>query len=98
MPLVCSGRHWRRCGKNDMKAFFSTLAITLCLVLLLGGILWADVRTRAVTFEDSTPPYAVRRNRLNALPLTAAGEMLRYLYRGERALLTFLSEKAENIA
>ena len=80
-----------------MKAVFSTLAITLCLILLLGGILWADVRTRAVTFEDSTPPYAVRRAHTSTLPLTAGGEVLRYLFRGEKTVLEYLLEKAENI-
>ena len=81
-----------------MKAFFSTLAITLCFVLLVGGILWADVRTRAVTFEESTPPYIRFASPAADFPLTAGGEVLRFLYRGETAVLKHLLEAAENVA
>lgn len=97
MPPVCLDRPSRRCGKNDMKAFFCTLALSLCAALLLGGILWADMRTRAVTFEDSVPPYAIRTGGAIDLPFPAAGEALRYLYHSEKTVLKFLLEKAENI-
>lgn len=80
-----------------MKAFFSTLALTLCAALLAGGLLWADVQTRAVTFDDSTPPYARLKNTSAALPLPATGEALRHVYHGEKALLSYLREKYENI-
>lgn len=80
-----------------MKTFFCTLALTLCAVMLAGGLLWADVRTRAVTFEDSTPPYALHTNTQSELPLPATGEILRRLFRGEKAVLEYLLEKTENI-
>ena len=80
-----------------MKAFFCTLALALCAALLLGGILWADIRTRAVTFEDSTPPYARQADTVPDLPLPAAGEILRHLYHGENAVLEYLLQKMENI-
>lgn len=80
-----------------MKPFFCTLALTLCAALLAGGLLWADVRTRAVTFDNSTPPYAVHTNSEVDLPLPAAGELLRHLFRGEKAVLEYLMEKVENI-
>ncbi len=80
-----------------MKSFFCTLAITLCAILLASGLLWADVHTRAVTFDSSTPPYMVRQTAEAELPLPVAGEVLRYLYRGEKAILKYLLQKTENI-
>jgi len=65
--------------------------------MLAGGLLWADVQTRAVTFDDSTPPYAQHTDTQIELPLPATGEVLRRLYRGEKALLEYLLQKAENI-
>lgn len=65
--------------------------------MLAGGLLWADVRTRAVTFENSTPPYVRQTDAAPDLPLPAGGEILRRLFRGEKALLEYLIEKAENI-
>lgn len=78
-----------------MKSFFSTFAITLCLIGLAGGLLWADVRTRAVTFEESTPPYVRSESPAADWPLTAGGEVLRYLYRSEKNVLEHLLEIAK---
>ena len=80
-----------------MKSFVYTLVVTLCLLMLAGGLLWADVRTRAVTFDDSTPPYAQRTETTAELPLPATGEVLRRLYRGEKIVLEYLIEKLQNI-
>ena len=98
MPPVCSDKRSRHCGAHRrMKTFFCTLALALCAVLLAGGLLWADVRTRTVTFEDSTPPYITHTASETDLPLPAAGEVLRRLYNGEKTLLEYLLEKAQNI-
>ena len=80
-----------------MKPFFYTLVISLCVLALAGGLLLADVRTRTVTFDDSTPPYAQHTKTKNDLPLPATGELLRHLYRGEKAVLKYLVEKLQNI-
>ncbi len=80
-----------------MKAFFCTLVLTLCAVGLCFGLLWADVRTRNVTFENGAPPYIHRASTPIDLPLPATGEVLRRLFRSEKAILTYLLQKAENI-
>lgn len=80
-----------------MKPFFATLTITLCAALLAGGLLWADVQTRTVAFEECTPPYARRENRGISLPLPVGGEVLRRVYQGEKVLIHYLFEKMQNI-
>ncbi len=79
------------------KVFFCTFAITLTAVLLAGGLLVADVNTRRVTFEDSTPPYAAAPHRMRSIPLPAGGEALRFVYKGEKTILRFLLDNFENI-
>ena len=58
--------------------------------LLAGGLLLADVNTRRITFEDSTPPYAAAPYRAPTIPLPVGGEALRLVYQGEKNLLRFL--------
>ncbi|MBO5797788.1 MAG: hypothetical protein J6R77_05515 [Clostridia bacterium] len=43
---------------RSLKAFGGAFLLTLCGVLLAGGILLADLNSRRVTFGDATPPYA----------------------------------------
>ena len=79
------------------SVFICTFAITLTLALLLGGLLIADVNTRRVTFEESTPPYTVASPPSFDFPLSAGGEALRAVYKGEKMLLRFLWDNFENI-
>ena len=80
-----------------MKPFFVTLSLTLCAALLVGGLLWADVQTRQITFEDKAPPYTHLDSTAFSLPLPATGEALRGVFRSEKAVIRFLWEKYENI-
>lgn len=82
---------------RHFKVFACTFILTLVIALLGGGFLLADTNTRRVTFEDSTPPYALTPPQAVSLPLPASGEALRLLWRGEKAVLSFLLEKFENI-
>ncbi len=79
------------------KVFFCTFAIALMAALLAGGFLVADVNTRRITFEDSTPPYAAAPHRAPAIPLPVGGEALRLVYQGEKTILRFLLENFWNI-
>lgn len=60
----------RRC--LSIRTFLAAFNITLCVILIGGGFLVADVNTRAVTFGDGTLTYAV-----------SAGDTLRQLPGGE---------------
>ncbi len=79
------------------KIFVCTFILTLVAALLGGGFLLADTNTRRVTFEGSTPPYALTPPKSVSLPLPASGEALRLLWHGEKAVLSFLLDKFENI-
>lgn len=42
-----------------LRAFSAAFWLTLCLPLFGCGLLWADVNTRAVAFDDDRVAYAV---------------------------------------
>ncbi len=79
------------------KVFFCTFTIALVAALLAGGLLMADVNTRRITFEDSTPPYAATPYHVPSVPLPVGGEAIRLLYQGEKIVLRFLLENFLNI-
>lgn len=56
----------------QVRTFLAAFNITLCVILIGGGFLVADINTRAVTFGDGTLSYAV-----------SAGDALRQLPGGE---------------
>ena len=78
---------------TSRKAFFSAFLLTLCGVLLAVGLLTADVNTRAVTFDDSTPPYMQKPALSAARPLPAHWKPLYYLWQAEHHLCQWLFEK-----
>lgn len=75
---------------SHRRTFFATFALVLVATLLASGLLLADVNTRRVTFEDSTPPYAAHPPQGTSVPLPVGGEALRLVYQGEKAVLNFL--------
>lgn len=82
---------------HRVKVFVYTFLITLTVALATGGFLVADVNTRRVTFEDSTPPYAADAITAPAIPLPVGGEVLRLVFQGEKAIFRFLWDNYENI-
>lgn len=42
-----------------LRAFAAAFCLTLCLLLFGSGLLWADVNTRAVAFDDARVAYAL---------------------------------------
>lgn len=82
---------WRR-----LRAFGGAFLLTLCGILLAGGLLLCDVNSRHVTFGDATPPYAATggdhlRNALQsdrlASFLPARLTVLCWLWEGEQWLV-----------
>ena len=73
-----------------VKIFVYTFLITLTAALAAGGFVVADVNTRRVTFEDSTPPYAAAEHHAPTIPLPVGGEALRLLFQGEKMIFRFL--------
>ena len=80
------------------RAFFSAFLLTLCVLLLCGGLLLADVNTRLSAFGDGVPAYvtagdpvrtllaATAPDRPAAALLPPAVQILRWVLGIERAL------------
>ncbi len=83
---------------RSVRAFFAALLLTLTAVLLLGGILMADMNTRRITFGDTVPPYTAAGAAVSDLldscdtgrlpPVPAAVPV--HIFLAERLLLTWL--------
>lgn len=85
---------WQR-----LRAFGAAFLLTLCGVLLAGGLLLTDVNSRQVTFGDATPPYAAAGGAAVERLLEKNGvtpflpphwQPLLWLWEGEQWLLTHL--------
>lgn len=74
------------------RAAVAAFLLTLCAAVLVGGLLLADVNTRAVTFGQDTPPYLesilAQTGDDLPLPLPAPLQLLRRLWEEEYRLIS----------
>ena len=90
-------RQWRA-----LRAFGSAFLLTLCGILLAGGLLLSDLNSRRITFGDSTPPYAASggdrvrdclQNQTAASFLPAHLQPFAWLWEGEQWLMEQLLDR-----
>lgn len=81
---------------RNVRAFGGAFLLTLCGILLAGGILLADVNSRRVTFGDAAPPYAAVEwpSLEEAIPfLPPHWQPLYWLWEGEQWLFEQLGKR-----
>lgn len=47
---------------KNARSFFMSMGITVCLLVLLSGMLYVDYQTRRIGFGDSTPVVSIVEN------------------------------------